>query len=421
MADSEYPGPQLPDGFGFNPGELIPSAPTVFPGEQDLIYLFELAGEYFPGWIGLVFDLAAIILELIDELVALFSGKPRAQDTLTVASRLSQSRNLIGHLMSVQISRNLSQNNIVLSSSSAADQTILGEIRGQAKKSLITTGVSAGRADAVIDDVWSMTTSATQALPVELARSLPTGFTMVGPSQVQTDYVSQYNKAITDGKDPYQAAKIASQWIFANSKLGDLGKIVAQPNPPPVTPPPPPAPPPPPPTMPQPCTPVATDQDDLLTQGLNCVSQNLNVIEAQLAQLQQSITGQGATADPVTCTQLTTQVALIVGQLQAVATAIVSITPSAGTPIDLSGVVTQLETIATGINALPTDADKNTTVLVESIGNVATAITQVPPVDLSHLNIQADSQTAARANTAANLAAQWAAIQQQIIQYGVQP
>ena len=110
-------------GFGFQPGQLIPPAPLIFPGEQDLFMLLELTAEYagYFGYIGQIIAVIAevilVILELIDELVSLFTGKPRAQDTLTVAKRLGRGQSPVAHLMSVQISRNLDQNNIVLSSS----------------------------------------------------------------------------------------------------------------------------------------------------------------------------------------------------------------------------------------------------------------------------------------------------------------
>src|SRR5580698_5754157 len=111
-SDSPYQGPQLPDGFGFNPGQLIPSAPMVFPGEQDLIYLLEFAAEYGGYWVALVSEIVIVILELINELVALFTGKPRSEDTLTVASRLANGISPIAHIMATQIQRNLNQNGI---------------------------------------------------------------------------------------------------------------------------------------------------------------------------------------------------------------------------------------------------------------------------------------------------------------------
>src|SRR5271154_2336567 len=144
--------PQQPDGFSFTPGELIPTAPYIFPGEADLCYALEFAaafGSYIPviGWVvALVAGIIQGIRGLIDELVAVFSGKPRAQDTLTVAGRLARGGNPAATLMAVQIHRNLSQNNIVLSSSSAADQKILGAIRKQGEGMLVAQGATQARA-----------------------------------------------------------------------------------------------------------------------------------------------------------------------------------------------------------------------------------------------------------------------------------
>ena len=168
---SEYTGPSLPGGFSFQAGELITGPPTIFPGEEELFQLLELGIEYGGYWTALVSAIILVILELIDELVLLFTGKPRAQDTLTVAKRLANGKSPLAHLMATQIHRNLNQNNIVLSSSDPADQKILGAIRKQAEASLVMLGASQARATQVVDNVWTNTTSATEKLPVDSIRS----------------------------------------------------------------------------------------------------------------------------------------------------------------------------------------------------------------------------------------------------------
>src|SRR5216684_5916628 len=225
MASQSYNGPDPQPGFGFNIGQLIPSAPYIFPGEQELFMLLELTAQYGGGWIAVVAEIILIILELIDFLVQLFTGKPGEQSTLTVAGRLSRGQSPVAHLMAVQIHRNLQQNNIVLSDSDPAAQTILGAIRKQAEASLIAMGTPAARAVAVVDQVWTQTTSATEKLPAELNQPVLPGYTMVGPQQVQLDYIIHYNGHIKRGFDPLKAAQSATNWIYNNSKLGDLGKI----------------------------------------------------------------------------------------------------------------------------------------------------------------------------------------------------
>src|ERR1700730_3110314 len=209
-------------GFGGLPGQLIPPAPLIFPGEADLFMMLEYTAEYagYFGYIGQIIAVIAevilVILQLIDQLVSIFEGKPRAQDTLTVAHRLGKGQSPVAHLMSVQISRNLDQNNIVLSSSLAADQKVLGAIRKQAELMLTQMGTPAARAKQVVDEVWTQTTSGTQKLPVELNQPVPAGLMMVGTQQVQQDYIDHYNSRIKQGFDPLKAAQLATHWVLQN-------------------------------------------------------------------------------------------------------------------------------------------------------------------------------------------------------------
>lgn len=370
-------GSQLPDGFGFNPGELIPTAPYVFPGEQDLVYLLEFVGELNIPYISVIADIIEVILELIDELVAIFTGKPRSLDTLTVAQRLGRGANPIAHIMSTQISRNLQQNNIVLSSSNASDQTILGEIRGQAKRNLVAAGATEARATHVVDQVWNNTSSATEPLPPEFSQALPAGLTMVGTTAMQAAYVTHYNADIQKGLDPSQAAQKAYNWLLTHSKLGDLGKMSVQPLPPPITQPPlppppspPPPPPPPPPTQPggQPCFPTQNPQGDELTDGLGCVSQNLAILatyaNAMLAQMAAEASG---TLDPC-C-------AAIVAQLTALSTALTGITSIGGGGGGAGGGSPDLDAITTALQGIKADLDALATAAEPANNAVAQALT----------------------------------------------
>ncbi len=227
---------EIQPGFSFNPGQLIPNAPLIFPGESELFQLLELTAEYagYFGYVGeiiaVVAEIIVVILQLIDQLVSAFEGKPRAQDTLTVAKRLANGQSPIAHLMSTQITRNLNQNNIVLSSSDANDQKVLGDIRKQAELLLTQLGTTAARAKTVVDNV-DRPTSGNQKLPAELNQPIPVDQLMVGPQQLQQDYIDHYNARIKQGDDPLQAAQKATNWVLQHSKLGNLGKIEIRPVP----------------------------------------------------------------------------------------------------------------------------------------------------------------------------------------------
>lgn len=426
MASSEQPSSPLADGFSFLPGELIPTAPYVFPGEAELFMFLELTAAYagyIPVWgtfIALIAEIVELILDLIDELVSIFTGKPRAQDTITVAKRFAHGSNFTSHLVATQLHRNLSQNNIVLSSSDPADQKVLGDIRKQAEAMLVAQGATAARATKVIGQVWGQTTSATEPLPAELTQAIPSGLVITGPQTLSTIYTTAYNKAITAGDDPQQAAKKATDALLNTGKMGDLGKLLIQPQPLPNLPQPPPTPtPPPPPTEPpepQPtpcppysllpdCFPLPPTPDDSLDEVGDLAQMSawgstiiaiaiLNVYQAILGQS----SGQGEQTDPVTCTQITNLFQPMVAAIASLSTVInnyiANPPPSPTAPV-------------VNVTVQPSP------VVIEPGGGAT--------VDLSILNAEAASALAARTETGANILALDADWQIKNAAYGVQP
>jgi hypothetical protein len=380
-SESGLNGQTLLDGFQFLLGELIGNAPLVFPGEQDLFMALELTAEfaqYIPviGWIiSLVAELLVIVLEVIDELVAIFEGVPRAQKTGYVARRFANGKSPVSQLVSAQLYQMLNDEGIVLSSSLPADQARFAAIRGQAELMLTTIGATQADAKSAIDEVWNNTTSGTEAVPHLLNQVLPSQWVIVGPKIIQQEFINHYNKLVGQGLTPKQAGKKATLWILHHAPQAQLVKMRIFPQPgtnpcPPGTvfnpatgkciggnvPPnfcpqgqhwdytlekcvpdvttPQTCPPGqiwdvatqtciPNPASPQPCVPNPDGSGDELTDGLDCVSQNLNVIQQQIAALQQSITGQGDTpADPVTCTQLSGLLSTLNVSIASIATAI---------------------------------------------------------------------------------------------------
>jgi len=373
-----YTGGQLPDGFSFQPGELIPTAPYIFPGEQDLCMFLELVAEY-AGYFGVVGEIIAVIaevieviLELIDYLVSLFEGKPRSQDTLTVASRLAHGQSPIAHIMATQIHRNLVQNNIVLSSSDPGDQKILGAIRAQAKASLVGAGATEDAATKAVDDVWSKTTSGLQPLPAILNDPLPTTATLVGDPAMQLAYATHYNQLIKQGLTPAKAASKTTSWLWNTGKMEWLShtKVVPTPLPPPPPIQPPGTPPPPvispigqPPEgsnqNPPPCPPFGipalclpqqpgTDPElDEVGQSAGQVAYWIQILAIYVMNFYQLQAGQPGQTDPLTCTQVSGLALNITIALNSIRSAIAAIT-SAPTPppVDLSAITAALDSIA---------------------------------------------------------------------------
>ena len=149
-----------------------------------------------------------------------------------------------------------------------------------------------------------------------------------------------------------------------------------------------PPPPPPPPTL-QPCWPTPNpDQGDELQDGLNCIEQNTAIIATAMQQLLAAIlAGQGgsggANPDPVTCAQLTTQVALITGQLAQIALAITNAAAGGGAPVDLTAVVKVLTTIAATLGTFNGAGAANAALIADSLGGISRAISTAPVTDVS--------------------------------------
>jgi hypothetical protein len=382
--------PPLDDGFSFQPGELIPEAPYIFPGESELVEFCELAaifGSYIPvfGWIvSIVAEIIEAVLELIDYLVSIFEGTPLQQKTLTVAGRLGNGKSPIAQIMGAQISRNWSQNGIALSDSDASAQKILGAIRTQAKANLVTAGATEAEATTAVDDVWNSTTSATQALPAILNQPLPTGITLVGPAASQLAYAQHYNALIQKGDTPQKAARKTSTWWLNNGKMGWLSgtKTYVNPNtPPPVgqpqqPPTPPPIQPPPtqPPTGPQPACPPFTSIPDCLPQagtpnpdldevgnGFNGVAYWTQILAIYAMNIFQYLNGIPVASDPLTCTQVGGYATLIATAINNAAAAIAAIPAPVvnippGTPVDLTAVVQALDTLDTELQGSASSA-----------------------------------------------------------------
>lgn len=382
-------GQTLLDGFGFLEGQLIGNAPLVFPGESDVFMLLELTAQFGGSFgpigavVALIAEIITMILELVDYLVSLFEGVPRTQKSLIVAHRFANGQSVVGHLVSSQLYQLINDEGIVLSSSNPSDQAKLGEIRTQAELLLVTLGATQADAKKAITDVFDNTTGPDEALPGLLKQPMPTGWVLVGPQKLQADYIFHYNKYVGQGLNPTQAAKLTWKWIYQHEQQKLLVQIRFRPQPGthpcppgqsynpmtglcessqnigPQCPPgqvfnpqtqrceyivPPTCPegqqfdpttqmcvPIPPPPPPAPCVPTSDGTEDELTDGLNCVSQNLNVIQNQIAQLQLAITGQGGQPlDPVTCTQLGTYVSTLNVSLNSIVAAIAAAAGNAG-------------------------------------------------------------------------------------------
>ena len=145
---------------------------------------------------------------------------------------------------------------------------------------------------------------------------------------------------------------------------------------------------PPPPTM-QPCWPTPNpEQGDELQDGLNCIEQNLAIIATAIPQIIALLGnpgdgGQPANPDPVTCTQLTAQVALVTAELAQIATNIATAAAAGGPPVDLTAVVSAIDNLIKIVSTFPGAGAANAELIASRLEGISRAISTAPGTDVS--------------------------------------
>jgi len=190
---------------------------------------------YNPGcWIyaaDLLYQVVSIVWDLIDDLIQAFEGKPRAQDTITIATRCLHSKNVAGSVYGAMIMRLLNDDGIVLSSSSAGDQALLGDAHYAFVTLLEQQGVSSTRAQQIVQSILLYTSSASQALPIELQQPLWSTLTVAGTQ----NFLNIYNQQLqllngNDPLDPYNSI-LALRYAMQHCTWSDLKQITIAKNP----------------------------------------------------------------------------------------------------------------------------------------------------------------------------------------------
>lgn len=192
-----------------------------FPGEayvQDAVLAFEVAIAFaqseFP-----VLTIAELVYDIVQQLKAVFTGKPRNLDTITVATRAMNSKNPALYIAGVEILRLLKEQNIVLSSSDAAAQTQLGWVRTQAIANLVAQGVPQATAQNVLGNLFTQTTSETEPFIPAVPATLAPGYSLYGPQAFDDYYNSEAQAAAQNFASSAQAAKSALQNTIFNAPL----------------------------------------------------------------------------------------------------------------------------------------------------------------------------------------------------------
>src|SRR5208283_2228482 len=156
--------------------------------------------------------IANTIWDLVQSLIDLFEGKPRAQDTITIATRLMHSKNVAGVIWGIEIFRLLRDYNIVLSTSDPGQQFLLGQAQHQFRLNLQAQGVSWARTGDIVQSVMLYTTGPNEAPPLECQQTLSAQYALFGDQDFLTLYQTQLAKLnALDALNPNNAIH-ALQW-----------------------------------------------------------------------------------------------------------------------------------------------------------------------------------------------------------------
>lgn len=216
--------------------------------------------------------IANLIWSLVEDLISLFEGKPRAQDTITIGTRLMHSKNVAGTIWGIAIMRLLHDFNIVLSTSDPGQQFLLTQAQHQFRLNLQAQGVSWIQTGNIAEQIMTATTGPNQPLPVELQQPLGTQYALFGDQSFLDLYNQKLGELQTnDPLNPNNSYK-ALQWAFQKCTYETIINITVKTGPEPLTPiNPNPQPNPPPPGQP----PSPSDNDDELSYYLRQIAYEL--------------------------------------------------------------------------------------------------------------------------------------------------
>ncbi len=299
-------------------------------------YIYGPEGE-IPIWV--IEEVIDIVYEIVEALIAAFSGRPRSQATLTTAKRLMKVNNGAGRLLGHVISRTFTDANVVLSTSSKQEwDEYWKPAREQFHQNLMNLGQTAAQAEHVIDRIWqSGFGDGSTPIPEELKQPIPPADSVWGDPQIQADYQERYQKAIQAGHTDTEAKGIALRWILQHATLKQLHTIRVcpqqgeclgiTPSPQPKCPPgshwnpiteqcEPDQPPP-------PIPPILPGPQDELTQSLGVIEDNLKTLKQMIGSGGQQ--GPGPQPTDQCCQQVVAAIGQVVSALTEIATQVTAI------------------------------------------------------------------------------------------------
>lgn len=168
-------------------------------------------------WLGIIPDPIQVLENAIE-------GRPRDEATVETINFLAHHQNPAGRLWGVQLSRMLTDDNIVISSSDAASQKMLGLARSQFIKSAILQGETNTQAQLNAQLIMS---PAAQDQPIKidfLTKAAPDGFVFNAAGKLASLYSKylQANPFTAGGANTPSPEQKAEQYIYKYGDLSDL-------------------------------------------------------------------------------------------------------------------------------------------------------------------------------------------------------
>src|SRR5229473_106299 len=154
------------------------------PGTDGIVELDFGCSESGCG-IGVEINWIQLLIDIIEELISLFSGRPRDEATQQVAHRLCRARNPIWRLCGLEYQRLLRDENIVISSSDPADQEQLGRVFGQFVRNAMRQGKTLHEAEDVAVFNLSRAAQAGAPYPKWAQEGLQHGAKMYGSERLE--------------------------------------------------------------------------------------------------------------------------------------------------------------------------------------------------------------------------------------------
>jgi hypothetical protein len=169
-----------------------------------------------------VLEIAGIIPNPIDLLIQEFSGRPREQATAQVVGWLTSQRNPAAKLFGITLSRLLTDDNIVISDSTANGQKLLGQARGNFVDSLVAQGATPQNAQTIAQIALSTEAQNGTAVSDFLKQPAPQGFGIAGPQTMASLYSKALQLGQAAGKTGTTLTTYATKYTFKHANLDDL-------------------------------------------------------------------------------------------------------------------------------------------------------------------------------------------------------